>query len=57
MYGDIGYNKGGEPITIRVEQFQLLRARDELPQSHDLRGMFAASAVTASDHADYLQEK
>ena len=57
VYGDIGYNKGGEPITIRVEQFQLLRARDELPQSHDLRGMFAESAVTASDHADYLQEE
>ena len=52
VYGDIDYNKGGEPITIRVEQFQLLRARDELPQSHDLRGMFAASAVMASDPAD-----
>ena len=52
VYGDIGYNKGGEPITIRVEQFQLLRARDELPQPHDLRGIFAESAVTASDPAD-----
>ena len=52
VYGDIGYNKGGEPITIRVEQFQLLRARDELPQPHDLRGMFAGSAVTASDRAE-----
>ena len=57
VYGDIGYNKGGEPITIRVEQFQLLRARDELPQPHDLRGIFAESAVTASDHADYLQDE
>lgn len=51
VYGDIGYNKGGE-ITIQVEQFQLLRARDELPQPHDLRGIFAKSAVTAGDHAD-----
>ena len=57
VYGDIGYNKGGEPITIRVEQIQLLRSRDELPQPHDLRGIFADSAVTASDHADYLQEE
>ena len=52
VYGAIGYNKGGEPITIRVEQFQLLRARDELPQPHDLRGIFAESVVTASDPAD-----
>ena len=57
VYGGIGYNKGGEPITIRVEQFQLLRAPAELPQPHDLRGTFAESAVTASDHADYLQEE
>ena len=57
VYGDIGYNKGGEPIAIRVEQFQLLRARDKLPQPHDLRGIFAEAAVTASDHADYLQEE
>ena len=57
VYGDIGYNKGGEPITIRVEQFRLLRDRDDLPQPHDLRGMFAESAVTASDHASYLQEE
>ena len=46
VYGDIGYNKGGEPITIQVEQFQPLRDRDELPQPYDLRGMFAESAVT-----------
>ena len=57
VYGDIGYDKGGEPVTIRVEQFQLLRARDDLPQPYDLRGIFAESAVTASDHADYLQEE
>ena len=25
VYGDIGYNKGGEPIIIRVEPFQLRR--------------------------------
>ena len=54
VYGDIGYDKGGEPITIRVERFQLLRARDELPQPHDLRGIFAESAVTASDHVDCM---
>ena len=57
VYGDIGYNKSGEPINIRVEQFQLLRARDELPQPRDLRGIFAESVVPASDHADYLQEE
>ena len=57
VYGEIGYNKGGEPIAIRVEQFQLLRTRDELPQPHELRGIFAESAVTASDHADYLQDE
>ena len=57
VYGQIGYTKGGEPITIRVEQFQLLRAREELPQPHDLQGIFAESAITASDHAGYLQEE
>jgi len=57
VYGDIGYNKGGEPITIRVEQFQLLRTREELPQPPDLRGIFAESAVTASNHADYLRDE
>lgn len=56
VYGDIGYNKDGKPIAIRVRQFQRLRTRDELPQSHDLRGAFANSAVAASDHADYLRE-
>ena len=57
VYGDIGYNKGGEPITIRVEQFRLLRDREDLPQPHDLRGIFAESAVTASDHANFLREE
>ena len=57
VYGDIGYNKGGEPITIRVEQFRLLRDREDLPQPHDLRGIFAESAVTASDHANFLRKE
>ena len=57
VYGEIGYNKGGDPLTIRVKQFQLLRTREELPQPEDIRGMFEESPVKASAHADYLQEE
>ena len=56
VYGQIGYNKSGEPATIRVERFEALRTRDALPQAEDLRGLYAGSSVPASEHADYLRE-
>ena len=56
VYGQIGYNKSGEPTTIRVERFEALRTRDALPQAEDLKGLYGGSSVTASEHADYLRE-
>ena len=42
-YGDVGYNKGGEPIIIRVEQFQLLpgprRAASVARPARDVRSV------------------
>ena len=56
VYGQIGYNKSGEPRTIRVERFEALRTRDALPQAADIRGLYVGSSVPASEHGDYLRE-
>lgn len=55
VYGEIGYNKDGEPSTIRVERFETLRPRDELPQSEDIRGLYVDSKTLDGGHADYLR--
>ena len=56
VYGEIGYSKTGEPTTIRVERFESLRTTDVLPQAGEVRGIYAESPVSASDHADFLRE-
>ena len=56
VYGEIGYSKTGEPTTIRVERFESLRTTDVLPQAGEVRGIYADSPVSASDHADFLRE-
>ena len=55
VYGDIGYNKAGDPNTIRVRRFEALRTRDELPQPEDVRGVYSDSPVSGTEHADYLR--
>ena len=56
VYGEIGYNKDGEPNTIHVERLEILRTRDELPQAEDVRGLYAGFKASGSDHADYLRD-
>ena len=56
VYGEIGYSKTGEPTTIRVERFESLRTTDVLPQAGEVRGIYADSPISASDHADFLRE-
>ena len=56
VYGQIGYSKAGEPTTIRVERFELLRDMDALPQVEEIKGLYADSPVSPGDHADFLRE-
>lgn len=55
VYGDIGYNRAGDPNTIRVRRFEALRTRDVLPQPEDVRGVYGDSPVSGTEHVDYLR--
>ncbi len=39
VYGMIRYRQDGEPITISVEDFKVLRPRNELPTPEEVRGI------------------
>ncbi|MGH8673828.1 MAG: hypothetical protein ACREVG_05915 [Burkholderiales bacterium] len=42
VYGEIHYRKDGEPISIAVEQFRVLKEPDQLPKPRDVRGILAS---------------
>jgi hypothetical protein len=42
VYGEIRYRKGGEPVSVTVEEFRVLREVDELPKVKDVRGILAS---------------
>lgn len=41
VYGEIRYRKDGEPISIAVHDFRVLREAHELPKAKDVKGILA----------------
>lgn len=41
VYGEIRYRKDGEPISISVHDFRVLREASELPKAKDVKGILA----------------
>ena len=42
VYGEIRYRKDGEPVSIAVREFRVLREASELPSAKDVRGILAS---------------
>jgi hypothetical protein len=42
VYGEIRYRKDGEPVSIAVQEFRVLREAHELPKARDVKGILAA---------------
>lgn len=42
VYGEIRYRKDGEPVSISVQEFRVLREAHELPKARDVKGILAA---------------
>lgn len=42
VYGEIRYRKDGEPVSIAVQEFRVLRESQELPRADDVKGILAA---------------
>lgn len=42
VYGEIRYRKDGEPVSISVQEFRVLRETHELPKARDVKGILAA---------------
>ena len=42
VYGEIRYRKDGEPVSISVHEFRILRESHELPSARDVKGIFAS---------------
>ena len=42
VYGEIRYRKDGEPVSIAVHEFRVLRESQELPRADDVKGILAA---------------
>ena len=56
VYGNIGYNKAGDPISIRVESVECFKERDRLPQVEDIEGLLADDPIDTADLSVYLRE-
>jgi len=41
VYGEIRYRKDGEPVSISVHDFRVLRESQELPTANDVKGILA----------------
>lgn len=42
VYGEIRYRKDGEPVSISVQEFRVLRESSELPKARDVKGILAS---------------
>jgi hypothetical protein len=42
VYGEIRYRKDGEPVSIAVHDFRVLREGHELPKAKDVKGILAS---------------
>ncbi len=42
VYGEIKYRKDGEPVSIAVQEFRVLRESNELPKARDVKGILAS---------------
>lgn len=54
VYGPIRLNAKGQPISIKVERYRVLRDRDQLPQTRDLRGLLSKTK-SPGDLSEYLR--
>ena len=41
VYGEIRYRKDGQPVSIAVREFRVLRESHELPRAKDVKGILA----------------
>jgi hypothetical protein len=42
VYGEIRYRKDGQPVSILVSEFRVLRESNELPRAKDVKGILAS---------------
>ena len=56
VFGNIGYNKAGDPISIRAESVERFEERDRLPQVEDIEGLLADDPIDTADLSEYLRK-
>ena len=54
--GEVRFNIGGEPTSVKVESFRLLEGED-LPQAKDLRGLFSKDKVSIDEWSQFVRNK
>jgi len=54
--GEVRFNVGGEPTSVKVESFRLLEDED-LPQAKDIRGLFSEDKVSIDEWSQFVRNK
>ena len=54
--GSIRFNVRGEPTSVKVENYRILRNADEVPQAKDIRGLFAKNPIDIKEWAKQMRE-
>ena len=54
--GEIRFNVRGEPTSVKVKNYRVLRNADELPQAKDIRGLFAKNPIDIEEWAKHVRE-
>ncbi len=54
--GEIRSNVRGEPTSVKVKNYRILRNADELPQAKDIRGLFAKNPINIEEWAKQIRE-
>lgn len=56
VQGEGRFNVRGEPTSVTVKSYRILRNRDELPQAKDIRGLFAKKKIDMKEWAEQIRE-
>lgn len=54
--GRIRFNVRGEPTSVKVKSYRILRNSDELPQARDIRGLFEENPFPVKEWAKQIRE-
>ncbi len=54
--GEVRENAHGQAISVRVDSYRVLKARQELPQLDDIRGLLADNPINVEQLSHYLHE-